>query len=205
MVWDYSLANIEVLRANGVNNTYHAPLGYDETMENPARAAQTRDIDVTFVGAMNEKRQRKLQQLASLQLPAPLSRPLTTAFSDAWGEALRERYRRSKLGLNLHYYGGKTILEVHRILPLVVSKVLVLSETSDDHWLDNSLAGVINYTVGDDLRQSVISMLNMDIEHQAQRRYQQLLSCCRYVHYLQAAVQQPYPIVAQPNASLLVL
>lgn len=193
MVWDYSLENIKVLKAHGINNSYHVPLGYDATMENTISPARSRDMDVIFVGAVNNKRAAKLEQLKSLQQQPPGSGPLRTSFSPAWGTELLQRYMQSKLALNLHYYGGRTILEVHRIIPLVVSKVLVLSEPSDDEWLDTAFAGIVNYTIGDDIRQSVLSILSMNIEHEAERRYQQLLSCCRYTSYIKAALVQPYP------------
>lgn len=192
MVWDYSLENIKVLHAHNISNTYHIPLGYAQTMENTAPPAKFRDIDVMFVGEVNQRRQAKLLQLASLQQSPPGVGPLRTSFSPAWGNALLQLYRRSKLALNLHYFGGNTILEVHRILPLIVSKVLVLSEQSHDTWLDNSFAGIVNYTSGDDLRQSVTSMLTYDVEQEAERRYQQLLRCCRYVDYFKTAFMQPY-------------
>jgi hypothetical protein len=192
MVWDYSLENIKVLQAHNVTKTYHIPLGYAETMENKLRPARRRDIDVMFVGAINPRREAKLEQLTSLQRPPPGDAPLTTFIGQAWGKALLRLYRRSKLALNLHFFGGKAILEVHRILPLVVSKVLVLSEPSHDSWLDNSFLGIVNFTSGNDLRQSVASLLSMDVGHEAERRYQLLLRCCRYVDYFQAAFMQPY-------------
>lgn len=194
MVWDYSLENIEVLRAHNITNTYHIPLGYAETMENTVRPAEQRDIDVMFVGEINPRRQAMLQKIASLQRPPPGVGPLTTSFKSAWGEALLRLYRRSKLAVNIHYYGGRTILEVHRILPLIVSKVLVLSEQSHDIWLDKSFLGLVNYTTRNDVQQSVTSLLSIDIEQEAERRYQQLLRCCRYVDYFQVAFMRPYPL-----------
>jgi hypothetical protein len=97
------------------------------------------------------------------------------------------------VALNLHYFGGKTILETHRILPIIINKALVLSEPSDDQWLDFTYKGLVNFTTGGDIRQSVVSMLNMDVEKEVERRYQQLLRCCRYATYVGKMLQQPYP------------
>jgi hypothetical protein len=210
MVWDYSLENIKVLNARGISNTYHVPLGYDETMESkpPAAAAATaaaaaaaaaaaRDIDVVFAGTSNSRRQAKLAQLQGpLGMPlriGPNNTLLKTDFKGAWGEELAALYRRSKVALNLHCFGGKTILETHRILPIIDNKALVLSEPSDDQWLDNTFKSLVNFTTGGDVRQSVISMLNMDVEKEVERRYQQLLRCCRYLTYVGELLQQPYP------------
>jgi hypothetical protein len=97
MVWDYSLENIKVLNARDINNTYHVPLGYDETMEGKpppstaaAAAAAARDIDVVFAGTMNSRRQAKLAQLQGpLGTPlriGPNNTLLKTDFKGAWGE-----------------------------------------------------------------------------------------------------------------------
>jgi hypothetical protein len=200
MVWDYSLENIKVMNAHGVNNTYHVPLGYDETMESKtpaAAAAVKRDIDVVFVGGISDKRRAKLAQLQGpggtpLSI-GPNGTVLRTDFKGAWGDSLLALYRRSKVALNLHYYGGRTILEVHRILPIIVNKALVLSEPSDDPWLDNAYQGLVNFTTGGDLLQPVLSMLSMDVEQEVERRYKQLLHCCRYSAYFRELLQQPYP------------
>lgn len=193
MVWDYSLENIKVLKAHNVRNTYHIPLGYDKTMENTQPAAPSRDIDVLFVGSMNKRRWTKLAQLASVLQPG--SRPLRVSTPHAWGAALSRLLQRSKLGLNLHYYGGRTILEVHRIIPLVISRVLVLTEPSDDKHLDTTFGGIVNFTTGDDIKQSVLEMLALEHGNEAERRYQQLLSCCRYADHFKAAFSQPFPAV----------
>jgi len=58
---------------------------------------------------------------------------------------LDRTYARNKTTLNIHYYGGETILEVHRILPMIANKVWVLSEPSNDRWYDNEYKDIVDF------------------------------------------------------------
>lgn len=198
MVWDYSLENVKILAQHGVRNTVHVPLGYTDTMENKeVPSLRKRDVDVMFVGSINSRRASKLLQLAhptSSCIPVctpgnPLGPQAKTVFSsNCWGDRLTMLYRQSKVALNLHFYGGRTILEVHRILPLIANRVLVLSEASDDTWLDESLKGVVNFVTSNDVVQPIKNMLQSDIDTEANRRYQELRACCNYLSYFKTAL-----------------
>jgi hypothetical protein len=52
---------------------------------------------------------------------------------------------RAKIGVNLHFYGGQTALEIHRIMHLVTYHVLVLSSRSDDAWLDDLFSPIVTF------------------------------------------------------------
>lgn len=202
MVWDYSLENIKVLNMHGVNNTLHVPLGYAPTMENSVAPAHNKDIDVIFVGEINSRRRSKLQQfdapagacLAHTRTHAG-GVTLKTVFSgNCWGHKLLSLYSRTKVALNLHYYGGRTILEVHRILPLIVSRVLVLSEPSDDRWLDESFRGLVTFLHRDSIIESVINILKLNTSAEAEQRYAKLVSSHRYTNSFQTAFNQQLPL-----------
>lgn len=179
-VFDYSLENIKILNARGVHNTYHVPLGYTPTMESSLPSSTPKDVDVMFVGSLNRRRKMKLRRLVQ-----PNNGNLTVAVKMCFGEDLLRLYQRSRLALNLHYFSGRTILEVHRILPLLANKVLVLSEPSNDPWWDNEFANLVNFTTAADLRQPVSQLLHtIDISATAQQRYEQLQACCSYQRYV---------------------
>eukprot|EP00882_Tetradesmus_deserticola_P004307 GHRQ01004551.1.p1 GENE.GHRQ01004551.1~~GHRQ01004551.1.p1 ORF type:complete len:390 (+),score=47.29 GHRQ01004551.1:150-1319(+) len=136
--------------------------------------------------AINETDMARLA-LQQLQLPTAV---LT---SSCWGEALQQMYRRSKVALNLHCYVGKTILEVHRLLPLVVNRVIVLSEHSDDPWWDAQYSDIVNFTQGTELIEDMRAVLQQSAHtftSEAEHRYQRLLACCSYNRYVGAALRQ---------------
>lgn len=51
-----------------------------------------------------------------------------------WGDKLKEAYKKSKIGLNIHCHGGRPIFEITRIILLIANKVLVATERSADPW-----------------------------------------------------------------------
>jgi hypothetical protein len=48
------------------------------------------------------------------------------------------------VGVNVHYYGGPdaSILEVHRIVPMITAGLLVISERSSDAFYDELMSRV---------------------------------------------------------------
>jgi hypothetical protein len=120
-VWDYSDDNMEVINANGIESTL-VPPQYHPSQEKFDYAARDKDIDVLFYGCVNQRRDFILQLLASgLRVQV---------LDDCYGEERDEFICRSKLVLNVHYYGAQT-LERLRIAHLLANKVPVVSEQSD--------------------------------------------------------------------------
>lgn len=220
MVWDYSLENIKVMHAHNIGHTVHVPLGYSRNMESGIPPKATRDVDVMFIGAMNDRRNARLRPLLHLQESQrryngngsdcidslQVQRPsfgktvgacvssnisvLNIVYGDNyWGARLFDLYSRSKIALNLHYYGGKTILEVHRILPLIANKVLVLTEASDDPWHDQTYRHLVDMSTDTNMTRDVLGMLQLDMEAEVERRYLGLLACCTYTRFLREAMQ----------------
>lgn len=229
MVWDYSLENIKVMNTHNITHTVHVPLGYAENMESSVLPKEYRDVDIMFIGAMNDRRRSMLHPLLQLQRQnqqqqqrhvlgqANLAEEQKTvnftntrdlqivntstndvtstaialnvvAGGNFWGNDLLELYSRSKIALNLHYYSGQTILEIHRILPLIANSVLVLSEPSNDPWMDSQYSSIVDFTSDKDMTHSVLNMLQLDIVDEAHRRYQALLACCSYTQYIESVL-----------------
>lgn len=187
-VWDYSLENIKVLHQHGVH-AVHVPLGYARNMENTMPPTMSRDIDIFFLGGINERRKRILQPLEDFQ---GLKR-LYTKYAFVSGMSLDEMYQRVKLSINLHYYDGRTILEVHRIIPLIANRIWVLSERSNDTWMDMTFGTMVDYIEPAELKSKCREVLSQkDLKSEVERRYRHLLSCCRYSFYLLPAAKALY-------------
>lgn len=120
-VWDYSAANVDALRARGIENVAYVPVGYAESL---ARIApQTEDIDVLFYGCMNDRRRQILEQLAR--------RFRVEFLFGVFGEERDRKIARSKIVLNMHFYEGAR-LEVARCFYLLINGRFVLTEDSGD-------------------------------------------------------------------------
>lgn len=183
MVWDFSLENVHLLRQRGIV-ALHVPLGWEPSMETQSRfhASTNRPIDVMFVGAMNARRSALLEAIRS-------DKSLISSLGAAWGPDLLRLYGQAKVALNLHFYGGRQLLETHRIIPLVVNRVWVVSEYSHDAWLDTEFQGVVNFTDGSNIAN--MTKLIIDYPHYddvVQSRYILFKSCCKYITYVQRAL-----------------
>jgi hypothetical protein len=183
-VWDYSTENIRVLAKHGIA-AVHVPMGYAKCMElDVGPANRDRVYDFMFVGCMNEQRHKKLQPLMELNFKRLVS-------NACWGDDMREAYRLTKVGLNLHYYKGNTILEVHRIIPMIANRVWVASERSDDAWYDKRYEAMVTFFESkNDLVKKVTKVLKKpvhELQTQLEERYTRLVSEHSYVHYLKGS------------------
>ena len=129
-VWDYSNNNIRYLQGKGITNIKKIELGYGKTLEtNP------QDIDVLFIGSMNQRRLSIQNQIMS---HPQLVGKIIIFKSNVHGNEKMNLIHRAKIVLNIHYYESK-ILEVVRISQLLANKKCVISEKSlenevDDKW-----------------------------------------------------------------------
>jgi hypothetical protein len=145
-VWDYSLVNVEHLRGMGIQSV-HVP--YPPALHaRPAVHTPRERTGAVFVGAQNERRREWLDGLDVAQ-----------RHGDAWGAARDELYARALVGVNVHYHGGPdaSILEVHRIVPMITAGLLVVSERSSDAFYDElmSRAGVVFVNDKRDFKETV--------------------------------------------------
>ena len=124
-VWDYNLQNVAYLRQRGIE-AIHLPIGYSPIFDPPATLlAQRESIDVLFLGQLrNTHRQQVVAQLRASGLNV-------VARNDAFGIEKHRLVAQAKVVLNLHY-GGKALLEEARIVPLLASGKVVISESVRD-------------------------------------------------------------------------
>ncbi len=128
-VWDYSRQNIEWLKQKGLGKEIkHVKMNYAPTLEIKKGAfphVLSEDIDVLFIGAMNERRQAIFEQLQEL---AP---NLNIVFqSNVWGIPRNELMARAKIILNIHFH-LTGILETPRISHAVANQKFIISESSN--------------------------------------------------------------------------
>jgi hypothetical protein len=186
-VWDYSLKNIEILRDHHDITAIHVPFGHTKNMlsssiSKPPSSA-IRDIDITFVGAINPSRKQPLQAMMDQKIAMFVS-------SNCFGNNLINVYHRSKLGLNLHFYQGKTILEVHRIIPMIINGVYVVSERSDDNWYDSLYDDLVDFVDKQKIPEYCVDLLEKQktstkyVHEEAERRCRLLVDKCSMVKFI---------------------
>lgn len=128
-IWDYSRQNIEWLKRKGFGKEIkHVKINYAPTLKIKREAIPyviSEDIDVLFIGTMNERRQAIFEQLQAL---AP---DLNVVFqSNVWGIPRNELIARSKIILNIHFY-LTGILETARVSHAVANEKFIISESSN--------------------------------------------------------------------------
>jgi hypothetical protein len=174
-VWDYSLENIKLLRLYKIN-ALHLPIGYSKCMEID-KTDEEKSIDLLFIGCINELRLQKLNDLRLIYYKNPEKFLIT---NDCWDYSI---YNKTKIGLNLHFYNGKTILEVHRIIPMIANKIIIVSEKSDDLWYDSKYENIIDFT-NNFVKTVILTLKNNNLKELAEGRYQYLINHCKFVDYV---------------------
>lgn len=123
-VLDYSDKNIDYLKSKGILNIEKINIGYGKSLE--YNLNQNQDIDVLFIGAINERRMKIYNDII---LHPKLKSKNILFKSNVWNDEKRDLITRSKIILNIHYYECK-ILETVRISHLLANKKCVISEES---------------------------------------------------------------------------
>lgn len=119
VIWDYSAANVEVLKQFGLRRVVHCPIGYVDTMTT-IQPAPVEDVDVLFYGSTNPHRDKVLNALEEEGLAVAKLFGVYGAERDKW-------ISRAKVVLNMHHY-ERGVFEIFRVSHLVANKKLVVSE-----------------------------------------------------------------------------
>lgn len=193
-VWDYSLENINVLAKHAVVNVLHVPFGYSPIMDITGLLPfKNRQYDWLMLGAVSQFRADKLGALVKSYTASPEKYIIS---NNCWGRDLERTYRDSKIGINIHYYPGNTILEVHRIIPMVANRVFVVSERSNDPWYDELFKHIVTFLPqGSNSLCGAISvatkLLSSDaMEAELDKRQSFLKSKCSYLEFIKGSYDQ---------------
>jgi hypothetical protein len=137
-VWDISIINIDYLeRAHGIK-AIHVPLGWAKEIEYNLEE-QEKSIDVLFSGKLSERRDEYLKPIIDN------FNNILISDDNLWGQERREAYSKSRVSVNVHSKDGFNILEIHRIMPLVLNGVYVVSERSEDKWYDKKFENIVTF------------------------------------------------------------
>jgi len=150
-VIDYSISNIFHLSKYRVN-AYFLPFLPNKINAHPNLQNIDKDIDILFIGNINNKRRDWLKQLEHDKYNIQIA-------NDAFFEKSIELFARSKILLNIHYYGGNSILEVTRIIPALENNCIVLSENSHDEYYHNMYSNIVKTTNINELNKDISNIL----------------------------------------------
>lgn len=139
-VWDYSMTNINNLKKHIKVPFVYMPLLYMKHITSDERLTVQKDIDVLFIGMMNDKRKAFIQKLRNSGMRVQIAKNYKL-----WGENRDIMVRRSKILLNVHYYEN-AILETARLsYALSLGECLVVSEPSADKLLDRDYSKIVEF------------------------------------------------------------
>lgn len=155
-VWDYSPLNIRRLGMRGVTAKY-CPVAYMSLLENIPKAQE--DIDVLFVGSMNERRRKILMELQDR------GKKVEYVFGE-YGKARNDKIARAKVVLNIHFFQAK-IFEIVRCSHLFANQKCVVSEFGEDAQLEEPYYGGAGFGDYDELVDITLNFLNNEWAREA--------------------------------------
>jgi hypothetical protein len=183
LVLDYSVINIEELKKHNIQ-AHFLPIGYTSTMEKMMETTKEnpsfeKTIDVVFFGYPNQHRVQKL-------LPFVYNKQLTklVEMDGYWGDKLKEAYKKSKIGLNIHLHSGRPIFEITRIILLIANKVLVMTERSADPWYDEQYKNLLYFFKTEDYHAECMQLLGQYSPRLAEEIYDYVKTNYAYVNYI---------------------
>jgi hypothetical protein len=141
-VWDYSPGNIRALHDMGISDVTLCPIGYAPDLSR-IRPAQKQDIDVLFIGSLNQRRRQILKSLQAAGIDVRWG-------FDIYGRDRDNFFARAKLVLNMHMYDAK-VFEIVRVSYLLANRVCVVSETGADPELESRFRDGVAFAEVDDL------------------------------------------------------
>ena len=129
--WDYSLVNINYLHSfNKIKK--HIPFCYSSILELPLKYLDKNTI--TFFGTHHERRYSICNKLHDALYKYNILVNYNTS-GNLMNNEYDEYVKSNMVYLNIHYY-TPSILEIVRIVPLLCQGHLVISERSNDEYLD---------------------------------------------------------------------
>ena len=137
LVWDYSERNVSQWSALGVRCAAVCGIGYVPELKRIS-GVSNRDIDVTFIGCLNDRRRAILDDLQQQNVN------LYWLF-DVWGQQRDEVIARSKILLNFHMYEAK-VFEIVRVSYLLANSCCVVSEIGSDAGAEEHLSDGIAFS-----------------------------------------------------------
>jgi hypothetical protein len=155
-VWDYSRNNIAALHNLGITNVEHLPVGYMPQLTRIPAVEE--DIDVVFIGSMNERRWAIIETLRSHGVHVEVGFGI-------YGAARDQLIARAKILLNIHFYEAK-VFEAVRVSYLLANHRFVISEASSNLAEEEAFDAGVVFSSYEDLVESCLIMLLCPEERQ---------------------------------------
>ncbi len=136
-VWDYSIKNVNKLSLGGVKNVLNVPISYSDNLEAVDCTKipdSEKDIDILFMGSISPRRKELLERLKTID-----GAKIMIADGGLWGEERLGLIKRSKIVINIHYYGPDSLLEMARLSVLLANHSFIISESGGDASMDKRL------------------------------------------------------------------
>jgi len=136
-VWDYSIKNVNFLNRYNVKNVLHVPISFSENLKavDCSSISDTeKDVDILFIGSISPRRKELLERFKLLK-------DINVMIADGglWGDERTALLKRSKIIINIHFYGSESLLEMARLSVLLANKCFIVSETGGDASMDKKL------------------------------------------------------------------
>jgi hypothetical protein len=147
-VWDYSERNVAELGRMGIR-AQHCGIGYMPELTRIAPLEE--DIDVLFIGSLNERRIAVLKQIAARG-------PQVEARFNVYGSARDGLIARSKIVLNLHFYESR-VFEIVRVSYLLANRKCVVSEAGSDSLFESQFVPGIAFVRYHELAEACLQLL----------------------------------------------
>lgn len=194
MVWDYSARNIAALKARGITNVHHLPIGYVRQLERIEPAA-VKDIGVLFYGSMNPRRKHVINALKAA------GANVVSVFG-VYGHERDALIARAKIVLNIHFYESK-IFEAVRVSYLLSNGVCVVSEDGPDP-IEKAYSDAVAFSDYEHLVQACMTLLRDDDRRERLSRAGLALMRAapqeRYIEeFLMSAPRPEVPSIAVPS------
>lgn len=150
-IFDYSIANIKILKEQTGIVSHHLPYKYrkEEIDKLKMLINNTPKIyDVAFVGGINHRRHNILNTMKDISI---------YKISDKWGDDRDMEIAKCKVLINIHYENDYTIFEEIRCVRWQMAGMTVISERS---LYDDETSYKENLILTDDLNQTVMSLIS---------------------------------------------
>ncbi|MEZ5479172.1 MAG: hypothetical protein R3E95_17310 [Thiolinea sp.] len=168
-IWDYDHLNAEFLSWHGVQVNKIIPILYTQALENIPYNSHP-EIDVLFYGYINERRYRILRMM---------QQEFYNQHSIVWlygisGKALDRYIANSKVILNLHAFEPWHRQEQVRIFYPIINQKLVISETSQKNYFDDSIVEADGPNLASTIKYWLQDERWIEKSRYAKRKFQQL-------------------------------
>lgn len=160
-VWDYSPLNIRNLAALGVHSAQLCGIGYAPELTRITPSPEE-DIDVLFIGSMNERRRHVLDSIAAKGFKV-------IGLFNQYGAERDAHIARAKIVLNLHYYEAQ-VFEIVRVSYLLANRTCVVSETGNDAELEAPLSSGVAFAPYAQLVDICVGLLQDDARRNAYKQ-----------------------------------